>query len=338
MATRVLQKNNAPVGHRTGDIGASLENRNIRRENPRRAEPPSTAARRLPWAGSDVLFLHRRSGMHASELVELGALAAAHGPTIIALSPEWTTHALDRYWSAGKVRIDAWGREIRNYTRQMQSAPPNRRSQLWQQVRPILEEILTAEVLSRVWTAVMCLSDRQRGAGDAEAVARSVYMGQMEARNRALNLMVYGQGFDIQEAIALNQLRRRSERWTDLLLGHLFLHHEAAEFAFDAARARDFAEDLRDQGGLCGVAWRLTVASLRAAFSQGLSPRPAHAELNFRFGSAIVELLPAELFDSVGMPQSFWMMRLTNLADGAQELLDELLRAEARPWSKRMGR
>jgi hypothetical protein len=274
--------------------------------------------------------------MHASELVELGALAAAHGPAVIALAPEWPPQALERYWSAGKVRVDAWGREIRDYTRQMQSSPPARRCELWRQVRPALEEILTAEVLSRVWTAVMCLCDRQRGAGGAEAVARSVYLGQMEARNRALNLMVYGQGFDIQEAISLNQLRRRSERWTDLLLGHLLIHHDAAEFAFDAGRAREFAQDLRDQGGLCGVAWRLTMASLRAAFSQGLSPQAAHAELNYRLGSAVVELLPPELFDSVGVPQSLWMMRMTNLTDSAQGMLDELLRAERRPRFKRI--
>jgi hypothetical protein len=268
--------------------------------------------------------------MHAWELVELGALAAAHGPAVIDLAPDWSPQALQRYWSAGKFRVDAWGREIGAYTRHMQSAPPESRSQLWRQIRPALEEILTAEVLNRVWTAVMCLSDRRRGAGDAEAVARSVYIGQMEARNRALNLMVYGQGFDIKEAVELNQLRRRTERWTDLLLGHLMIHHNASEFAFDAERAHEFADDLRDQGGLCGTAWRLTMASLRAAFSDGLSPQAAHAELNFRIGSAVVELLPVELFDSVGLPQSLWMMRLTNLTDRAQCMVEELLRVETR--------
>jgi hypothetical protein len=269
--------------------------------------------------------------MHAWELIELGALAAAHGPAVISLAPHWPSRALERYWSAGKFRADAWGREIGAYTRQMQSAPPARRAQLWRQVRPAVEEILTAEVLTRVWTAVMCLSDRRRGAGDAEAVARSVYIGQSEARNRALNLMVYGQGFDIRDAIALNQLRRRSERWTDLLLGHLLIEHEAAEFAFDPGRAFEFAQDLQDQGGLCGAAWRLTMVSLRAAFSTRLSPKAAHAELNCELGSAVVELLPPELFDSVGIPHSLWMMRLTNLSDSAQGMVDELLRIDAQP-------
>jgi hypothetical protein len=272
--------------------------------------------------------------MHAWELVELGALTAAHGPAVVALSPPWSPQALDRYWSAGKIRIDAWGRAIRDYTAAMQSAPPQRRPQLWRQARPVLEEILTAEVLNRVWTAVMCQCDRRRRDG-AEAAARSVYLGQMEARNRALNLMVYGQGFELQEAVALNQIRRRSERWADLLLGNLLIEHEVLEFAFDAERAREFAADLRDQGGLCGNAWRLTLASLRAAFSQGLSPQAPFPHLNDRLGSAVIELLPAELFDSVGMPHSLWMTRMANLTDDAQGMLDDLLRNELTRESQR---
>jgi hypothetical protein len=268
--------------------------------------------------------------MHAWELVELGALAAAHGPAVVALAPQWSPQALERYWSAGKIRIDAWGRALRAYTKEIQHAAPARRPQLWRQVRPVLEEILTAEVLNRVWTAVMCLADRQRRVGDAEAVARSVYIGQMEARNRALNLMVYGQGFDIQEAVALNHVRRRSERWTDLLLGNLLIAHDAAEFAFDVGRACDFAQDLREQGGLCGVAWRLTLTSLRGAFAHDLSMPAAHAELNRRLAAAVVELLPPELFDSVGVPQSLWMARLANLTDDAQGMVEDLLQGEAR--------
>jgi hypothetical protein len=177
----------------------------------------------------------------------------------------------------------------------------------------------------------MCLCDKRSGSGDAEPVARSVYIGQMEARNRALNLMVYGQGFEMQEAVALNQIRRRTERWSDLLLGHLMMSHDATEFAFEPERARDFAADLRDQGGLRGVAWRLTLASLRAAFSHGLSPQAAHPQLNQQLGAAVVELLPIELFDGVGVPQSLWMMRLGNLTNDAQSMLDELLALEKPP-------
>lgn len=272
--------------------------------------------------------------MHAWELVELGALTAAHGPAVVALAPSWSPQALERYWAAGKFRIDAWGRALRGYTKEVQSAPPAQRAQLWRQVRPVLEEVLTAEVLTRVWTAVMCLCDQQRGVGDAEAVARSVYLGQMEARNRALNLMVYGQGFEIQDAVALNQIRRRSERWTDLLLGHLLLEHNVTEFAFDRGRALEFAQDLREQGGLQGVAWQLTFASLRAAFSQGLSRQSANAGLNAQIASSVVELLPLDLFDSVGVPRSLWMIRMMNLTDDAQGMVEQLL-APAPPTPKR---
>ncbi|MBW3596773.1 MAG: hypothetical protein KY475_05795 [Planctomycetes bacterium] len=275
--------------------------------------------------------------MHASELVELGALAAAHGPALVALAPSWSPAALERYWAAGKFRLDSWGRALGAYSREVQSAPHARQRQLWRQVRPVLEEILTGEVLGRVWTAVMCLCDQERGNGDAEPVARSVYIGQMEARNRALNILVYGQGFDLHEAVALNQIRRRSERWTDLLLGSLLLDHDVTEFAFDADRAREFAHDLREEGGLRGLAWQMTMASLRAAFSQDLSPQPASPELNRQLASAVVELLPEELFDSLGAPHSLWMVRMTNLTDDTQGLVEEFLAPDPPGRLRRFG-
>jgi hypothetical protein len=274
--------------------------------------------------------------MHAAELVELGALAAAHGPALAALAPSWSRAALERYWAAGRFRVDAWTRALAVYSREVQTAPPVRQRQLWRQVRPAVEEILTGEVLVRVWTAVLCMCDRE-GSGDAEAVARSVFLSQMEARNRALNLLVYGQGFDLQEAVALNQIRRRSERWTDLLLGSLQIDYDAAEFAFDADRAREFARDLHDQGGLRGLGWRLTMASLRAAFSHGLSPQPANPELNRRLAAAVVELLPGELFDSLGVPHSLWMVRMGNLTDDTQGMLEELLAANPPGRPRRFG-
>ena len=69
-------------------------------------------------------------------------------------------------------------------------------------------------------------------------------IGHLEARNRAMNIMVYGRGFSIEDGVMLNRLRRRMERWTDMLLGRIMLQHDISDLAFDAQRARDFATDL----------------------------------------------------------------------------------------------
>ena len=52
-------------------------------------------------------------------------------------------------------------------------------------LRGVLEEILVSEVLTRVWTAVLCAHDACRGAEEAGPAARSVLLGHIEARHRA---------------------------------------------------------------------------------------------------------------------------------------------------------
>ncbi len=170
----------------------------------------------------------------------------------------------------------------------------------WPGVRGVLEEILSGEVLTRVWTAVLCLHDRQHGGTEFESLARSIMIGHMEARHRVLLLLVRGPGIDAEGAVKLNHLRRRSERWTDLLVGRLARFGDVAEFAVDADRAVEFSRDLEFQTDQEGgrQAWRLLQASLRAAFQCGLAPVSPNADLNAQIASAILACFPADLFDS----------------------------------------
>ena len=212
--------------------------------------------------------------MHARELVELAAIVSAHGPVLIRSGKPISADSIEQYWTTSKVRLDRWARRLKSFVGRADADARQRRDQ-WPEVRGVLEEILTGEMLTRVWTAVLCAYDRRRGADEAEPVARSVMIGHMEARHRVLTLMVRGPGIDAEAAVKLNRLRRRAERWTDLLVGHLAGMHDVSEFAFDPQRASDFAEDLRHRSGLQGGrhVWPLVLASLRAAFRQGSARR-----------------------------------------------------------------
>ena len=101
----------------------------------------------------------------------------------------------------------------------------------------------------------------------------------------------------------LNHLRRRAERWTDLLVGHLARYGDVAEFAIDADRAVEFSRDLEFQTDQEGgrQAWPLLQASLRAAFQRGLAPVSPNEDLNAQIASAILSCFPADLFDSTGL-------------------------------------
>ena len=132
-------------------------------------------------------------------------------------------------WTAGPAGLKTFAGSAR---------PESRRHQAqWPQFRGVLEEILSGEMLTRVWTAVLCACDRRRHSDEAEPAARSVLIGHMEARHRVLTLLVRGPGIDAEAVLRLNRLRRRAERWTDLLIGHLAGRYAVSEFAFDPPEA-----------------------------------------------------------------------------------------------------
>ena len=59
-----------------------------------------------------------------------------------------------------------------------------------------------------------------------------------------------------------------------------------------------------------------------------LSPESPNAELNARIAASILACFPAELFDSTGLLRSLWLMRLTNVAEDTQGMIDELFKSE----------
>lgn len=268
--------------------------------------------------------------MHVSEMVELSGLTAVHGSAFIRQHGAIPEESVREYWSSSKCRLDRWARALRSYCDGVDGADDNARPQLWREVRPVLEEILASEILTRVWTAAACGYDRARGGSDIEPVVWSVYLGHLEARNRALNLIVYGRGFSLNEAVALNRLRRRSERWTDLLLGHLQGECKVGELAFDAERVVEFADDLQHDRAVLQYdqCARLTVASLRSAFARQLHSSSPSADLNRQIASSVLACFHAELFDATGLFRSLWLARLQATASDTQGMIDELFALE----------
>lgn len=270
--------------------------------------------------------------MHARELLELAAIVSAHGPLLVEATGRLPASSLDDYWSASKCRLDRWSRSLKQFS----DTPPgdrNQRALRWPAIAGVLDEVLTGEVLTRVWTAVLCAYDRRRGQCEAEPVARSVLIGHLEGRHRVLMLLVKSQAIGAQEAVKLNRLRRRCERWTDVLLSHLWSLHDLAEFAFEPDRAREFADDLHEQSRQPGgrQAWPLMLASLRAAFQEALLAPSPNADLNAKIGAGILACFPGNLFDSVGLLRSLWLHRLQTTTDDAQGMIDLLLGEPAAP-------
>jgi hypothetical protein len=64
---------------------------------------------------------------------------------------------------------------------------------------------------------------------------------------------------------------------------------------------------------------------MQAAFVQGMAAESPNADLNAEVAGGILGCFPAELFDSTGQLRSLWSMRLSNTANDAQGMIDQLL-------------
>lgn len=261
--------------------------------------------------------------MHARDLVELAALLTTQGPALVARGMCIPAGALQQYWAASRARLDHWSKRLKVLGR---SKPAGEKVK-FPHVRAVIEEILLSEVLARVWTAVLHAYDDARQVREAEPIARAALLGHLDIRNRALAMLVASTVVTAEDAAALNRLRRRVERWTDCLLGFLMLHADVVHLAVDAERVRDFADDMRHQMQQKGAdqVMPLTLAALKNAFQVGVHERPISAEYNQRLASMILACLPPDAFEATDVFPSLWVVRLMNITNEAQGMIEELL-------------
>ena len=264
--------------------------------------------------------------MHARDLVELAALVAIHSPILVEGSGRVPPGASEEYWAASKCRLDRWTRLLRQLAAAI-GEPQLPATLSWPRVQPVLEEIITSELLTRIWAATACAHDSLRGDDDLSPAARNIFAGHLDVRRRLLSLLTDGRPIDLPSAVRLNHLRRRVERWTDMLLAHLDGWCATGEFAFEPQRARDFAADLdrsaaRSQRQLSA---KLILASIRASFAEGLADRSPNTDLHQRIGAAILSAFREEITDSMGLVKSLWLERISQTASDTEGMIEELL-------------
>lgn len=264
--------------------------------------------------------------MHARDLVELAALVAVHSPALVQGAGGVPSHSQEEYWAASRCRLDRWTRVLRQLANSAGEFPKPA-TLAWPRVRPLLEEILAGELLTRLWTAAAVAYDQSREQSDLEPIARNVLAGHLEARRSLLALLADGRTFDEPQAVWLNNLRRRVERWTDMLLAHLAREINIAEFAFETDRARDFAADLALPANSAQRQFtsQLVLASLRASFETSLADRSPSADLNRRIGSAVMAFFRDELVAIPVPTPSLWLERIAVATSDAQGMIDELV-------------
>jgi hypothetical protein len=234
---------------------------------------------------------------------------------------------MQSYWTGSKCRHERWGRLLKQFSEATAGRSPASCSAEWRKIRPVLEEILGSEVLSRVWTALAAQYDALSGADEFLPVANNVYLAHAESRNRALNILVFGPNAALADAVRMNRLRRRIEHWNDVLIGGLLSTCDASSFAFDARRARNYAADLTgdDKDLSLSAGWQLLRASLSAVFRSELHPAAPSADLNREIAGSILACLDDQCFDQLGLLRSVWLDRLSHVTRDAEGWLEQIV-------------
>ena len=265
--------------------------------------------------------------MHVRDLVELAARIAVSASSGLPPANDPKGRGIQIYWSAARCRSDRWIRAIRWQGELILRGQVTSR-EAWKNFQPLFQEILAAELVTRIAAAASVAHDARRKEAELEPVARSVFTAHLEVRAKVLQLLLTGERQGVPAAKQLNDLRRRVERWTDLLLAHLASAVSVHDFAFEPNRAADFATDLRSGGSFDEqeLARELLFSSFRGSLLAHLTAASPNADLNETIGRSLVALF-GDSSEPAG--ESGWLARISRMTDDAQEMLDEIAAMEA---------
>lgn len=267
--------------------------------------------------------------MHVVQLAELASVLTHHGPAILYRHASVPPEAINGYWTASRLRMDLWNQALARFNRAKVSGNHYRMRCWWQDHIGVLEEILVSEVLTRVVAALADGVDRAGSRDEFSPIAQAIHLSHLEARNRVQLAILDRRGCAVQEAVRLNKLRRMTERWIDVLIGHLSGADPAlVRFGIDAQRTQSYADEsdlFLTSPGRETIAW-LTRASMTDGLRRNMAKSPSLPQANREVGDSTILMLRPDLFDSVGVLKSLWVHRIENDSNRTDQMIQDYLR------------
>ena len=202
--------------------------------------------------------------MNLRDISDAAAWMATHSRWVIEDGLPLPVNLLEEYWQLSRTRLRSWNQALQTLAL---GSDPHAES-----LAVLLEEILVSEMATRVWTTIVVAQDRRQHSHQSEPIARCAFLWQLEARRQVLTLLTGGSAFPLGTLQRIDRLRRRIERWTDVLLGTHFSESRVLEFTFCEPRAMEFYDDNTPGWGVqCDT---LIPLSLRASIPASVIPSP----------------------------------------------------------------
>ena len=186
-------------------------------------------------------------------------------------------------------------------------------------------QLMTTELLARVWGTILGLIDQRTGRNDLTRIATNAISGLMQIRNQMLSRLLAQPATAAAWVADLDRLRRRCDRWTDLLIGNICGRNEFFQFSFDPDRARDFAEESRDGVSGSHPVELLVEAGVRLSFLGQLPDVALESPAFEGMIQSVLGSIPAQAFHRDGSLRSQRIPNLEPVADLPARSEDVLL-------------
>ncbi len=244
--------------------------------------------------------------MHALSLADMAATVTNLSAAMLQLRVIPNTKAGHALWTFFRSRYDEWSYRLALHRDALHHVGVSRRARKWEEVTPILQEILLSEPLIRNIACVASLLESSQVTDELASLTQSILSTQIEARHRCLHLIVFGHGMPVESAVRLNRIRQSLEQYNDQLLAILPIEEQAEEYGFNPKAIVDARTSLLNPPEALSNQWR----SMHAQFlSQQLwrklqvdiDWRSANGRLNYSIAQSILNLFPIGLFDSFGV-------------------------------------
>ena len=165
---------------------------------------------------------------------EVAAVIARHAQAVLNSDSCLASPALQTYWRASRERADLWQFALDNALDASRRDQPLGKHTV-RAITAVIAEVLSTELVTRLWTAVLVGHERLHGQMH-EPLARRILGDHLTARRSSLRLLTHPLALPSAEIVTLDRIRQRAERWSDCLLATLPEVCAASEFAFDLER------------------------------------------------------------------------------------------------------
>lgn len=245
-------------------------------------------------------------GLSVKSLAEVALLVSRVGRDVIADRQELPAPALREFWQRTRALQQHWTARLDAWSAQ---ADPD-----LSQLAELGSQLFISELLTRVWSTVLLGVDRQTGCEDLSRIARNAVSGLLQVRHGVMSRLLQQPDSLATQVVEIERLRRRSDRWTDLLIGNLAGRHDLFEFAFDVERSKDFATESREYDPATGPhpVEHLVAAGLRMAFLGQLPETPLTEPAFRQLVQSILAALPQNAFHQDGSLRSILERRVSS--------------------------